>query len=69
MIILFFVMPMIAYAYLDLGSGSYLIQMLLALMFAIPLSIKAFWQRIFAVFRRQKSEDENRKKDSSLRSE
>ncbi|MEK7480886.1 MAG: hypothetical protein AAB604_02170 [Patescibacteria group bacterium] len=54
MIVLLLMMPFLAHAYLDLGSGSYLIQMLLALAFAIPLSMKAFWHRIFSFFRRSK---------------
>ena len=50
-------LPFTAYAYLDLGSGSYLIQMLLALAFAIPLSMKAFWHRIFSLFKRSRQSE------------
>lgn len=35
-----------AHAYIDLGSGSFLLQMLLATMFASLFAIKVFWQRL-----------------------
>lgn len=59
MIALFLFIPFFAHAYLDLGSGSYLLQMLLALAFAIPLSIKAFWQKILSVCKRSEKKEEN----------
>ena len=37
-----------AYAYIDLGTGSYLIQMLLAGLFVFMFSLKMFWQRVMA---------------------
>lgn len=41
-----------AHAYIDLGSGSFLIQMLLASVFASLFMIKVFWQRITTRFSR-----------------
>lgn len=35
-----------AHAYIDPGSGSFLLQMLLATVFASIFAIKAFWQRL-----------------------
>lgn len=35
-----------AHAYLDPGTGSYVIQVLLAVLFGSILSIKIFWNRI-----------------------
>ena len=46
-IMLFFPKP--AYAYLDPGSGSYVIQMLIALGFGLAVGIKAGWHRIKAL--------------------
>lgn len=37
-----------AYAYIDLGSGSYMIQMILASVFASLFGIKVFWHRLVA---------------------
>ena len=36
----------VAYAYIDLGTGSFLLQMLLATIFASLFTIKVFWKRI-----------------------
>lgn len=36
------------HAYLDPGSGSLLIQMLLALLLAVPFLIKGYWRKIKA---------------------
>jgi hypothetical protein len=54
---LFFVCPAEeAYAYIDPGTGSYLLQFLIGAVFASLFAIKAFWSRIRAslprVFRR-----------------
>jgi len=35
-----------AYAYLDPGSGSYILQLLLGVMFGLLFAIKIFWSRI-----------------------
>ena len=37
-----------AYAYIDLGTGSYLLQMLLAGLFVSMFALKVFWQRVMA---------------------
>jgi uncharacterized membrane protein YciS (DUF1049 family) len=36
----------VAYAYIDLGTGSFLLQMLLATVFASLFTIKIFWKRL-----------------------
>ncbi len=38
--------PRKSYAYLDLGSGSYFLQMLMAGVFAASVVLKTFWGRI-----------------------
>jgi hypothetical protein len=39
-------------AYLDLGSGSFLIQMIIATLLGGALFFKAFWHQIMGIFRR-----------------
>jgi len=40
-------------AYLDPGSGSYILQLLLASLFGVLVVIRASWGRIVAFFRRK----------------
>lgn len=35
-----------AYAYIDPGTGSFLVQVLLATLLAVAASVRIFWQRI-----------------------
>jgi hypothetical protein len=44
--------PPIVYAYLDPGTGSYLLQLALAGMLAASYAVKHFWARIKSVFTR-----------------
>jgi hypothetical protein len=46
----FFLAPMPAFAYLDPGAGSYVIQFLLAGFAATGFFIRVFWQRIKSFF-------------------
>ena len=55
-----------AHAYVDLGSGSFLLQILLATLFASLFSIKMFWSRLterisrfFSKMRSQKQDEVN----------
>ncbi len=43
-----FLFPRNSYAYLDPGSGSYLIQILLAGLFTVSAVLKMFWRKITA---------------------
>ena len=45
-IILFLLLSEFAYGYLDSGTGNYLIQILIASLLGVVLSIKIFWIRI-----------------------
>lgn len=47
-----------AKAYLDPGSGSYLLQILLAGFFSLLLALKTFWRRIVTTFKKMFSKDE-----------
>jgi len=44
--------PKLAYAYIDPGTGSMLIQALLAVLAAVSVSLGLFWQRIRSFFSR-----------------
>ena len=43
-----FLFPRKSYAYLDLGSGSYFLQILLAGLFTASIVLKAFWRRLLS---------------------
>jgi len=49
-ILFFLVLPSDAHAYLDPGTGSYLLQVLLAALVAITFGFRAFWSRIKGFF-------------------
>jgi len=49
--------PLPALAYLDPGTGSALIQGLIAAIAAIGVSIKLFWHRLVALFSGRKNEE------------
>ena len=46
------VFPPNSYAYLDPGTGTFILQALIAAVVAASLTIKAFWHRIKALFNR-----------------
>ncbi len=46
----FFVFPKSAYAYLDPGSGSMILQLLLAGLAGAFVVLKLFWHRVLALF-------------------
>ncbi|NQT35228.1 hypothetical protein HQ587_08560 [bacterium] len=55
-----------AFAYLDPGTGSYLVQILIAGLVGAAFSVKIFWQRIKDFFSGKKpdsDEDEGKKPD------
>ena len=47
------ILPRRSLAYLDPGTGSYMLQMLLALLVGGAFALKIFWKRIVAFFKRQ----------------
>ena len=47
-----------AYAYIDPGTGSALIQGLIAAIAALGVTLKLYWHRITGVFRTKKEEEE-----------
>ena len=42
----YLILPQIAYAYLDPGTGSYIIQLLIGVLFGLLFTIKMFWGKI-----------------------
>lgn len=51
-----------AKAYLDPGSASYILQIILAGFFSVLLFFKNFWKSIFNKLRGRKKEDDSKKK-------
>lgn len=50
----FFILSVDAYGYIDPGTGSYIIQLLIAAFVGISLSVRIFWKRIVRLFRGKK---------------
>jgi len=48
-------LPQSAYAYVDPGTGSYILQILLAGIIGIPFIIKSKWNKIVLFFKNKKS--------------
>lgn len=46
------IFPCKVYAYLDLGTGSYIIQMIIAVLIGGLFAIKMFWGKIKSLFRK-----------------
>jgi hypothetical protein len=65
MLLIGFLLPGTSYAYLDPGTGSYVLQLLLATIVGILFAIRLFWGRIKSFLKRlagkQVSEDSDEK--------
>jgi hypothetical protein len=53
-----FILPMCGYGYIDLGSGSYIIQLLIAGFVGFSLSLRIFWKKIKTRFSKKEKPDE-----------
>ncbi len=51
-------------AYLDPGSGSFILQVILATLLASLFFLKSFWRRVIGVFRRPEKPEESNSKDA-----
>jgi hypothetical protein len=51
-------------AYLDPGSGSFILQVILATLLASLFFLKSFWRRVIGVFRRPEKPEESNPKDA-----
>jgi len=49
--ILFIFLPQIVFAYLDPGTGSYVIQVIIALFVGSAFAVKMFWKKILVFFK------------------
>ena len=52
-----FLLPLSAYSYIDLGSGSYIIQLIIAAFVGITFSLKIYWKKIRALFSKKEKAD------------
>ena len=52
-----------AHAYIDLGSGSYIFQYLIAAFLGVLFTIKVYWRRIRSFFTRDSSLSKKEKED------
>jgi hypothetical protein len=50
-----------ALAYIDLGTGSYVFQVIIASLLGAAFAVKAYWERIRAFFGRRRREDDDPK--------
>jgi len=59
-----FMVPNRLYGYLDAGTGSYMVQIIIAFAAGGAFAIKIFWRRIYAFIKRKtsKNKDEQNKK-------
>jgi hypothetical protein len=48
-----------ALAYIDLGTGSYVFQVVIASLLGAAFAVKAYWERIRAFFGRRRREDDD----------
>ena len=53
--VFYFIAPNTLFGYLDAGTGSYMIQIILAGLAGGALAIKIFWRRIYSFFKRVSS--------------
>lgn len=61
-ILAFLTSPLTAHAYLDLGTGSLIVQVVLAFLFGVGYLTKVYWRKIKTVFSKRSVEpDENEK--------
>ncbi|OGH05848.1 MAG: hypothetical protein A2W22_00970 [Candidatus Levybacteria bacterium RBG_16_35_11] len=47
---LFYLFPKMAYAYIDLGTGSYILQILIATLLGAIVTLRTFWTKIKTFF-------------------
>jgi len=46
LVLVLFLLPVCGYSYIDLGSGSYIIQLIIAGFVGFSLSLRIFWKKI-----------------------
>ncbi len=63
--IFYFLAPNLLYGYLDAGTGSYMIQIILASLAGGALAIKLSWRRIYGFIKRAPSKSKKNEKDKT----
>jgi len=58
LILVLFLLPLCGYSYIDLGSGSYIIQLIIAGFVGFSLSVRIFWKKIKTRFSKKAKSDE-----------
>jgi len=61
----YLITPNMLYAYLDAGTGSYMIQIIIAIAVGGAFGIKIFWRRIYSFFKKLFSRKKINAKDKS----
>ena len=56
-------------AYLDPGSGSFILQILLATLLASLLFMKSFWRKVIGIFKKPSSSDQAEDQDAVKKDE
>jgi hypothetical protein len=56
-------------AYLDPGSGSFILQILLATLLASLLFMKSFWRKVIGIFKKPSSSDQAEDQDAAQQDE
>jgi len=57
LLIFTFAFPFSVYGYLDPGTGSYVIQIILAALLSIGVGVRIFWGKIKAIFKKKSPEN------------
>jgi len=57
LIFVLFLLPLCGYSYIDLGSGSYIIQLIIAGFVGFSLSVRIFWKKIKGRFSKKAKSD------------
>jgi hypothetical protein len=57
LILSLFLLPLSGYGYIDLGSGSYIIQLIIAGFVGFSLSVRIFWKKIKTRFSKKSKAD------------
>jgi uncharacterized membrane protein len=57
LILSLFLLPLSGYGYIDLGSGSYIIQLIIAGFVGFSLSVRIFWKKIKTRFSKKAKAD------------
>lgn len=59
--LLFFILTPDAHAYVDPGTGSYILQLVIAGLFGAAVAVKIYWKRIKAFFLREEEKEDGGK--------